>query len=68
MKGKKHQYDTFTSSFTRPEIQGLLETSIKSGILNIGRDGNAAKNHIVSTTELGLVVLVVDDVSECYLV
>lgn len=63
MRGKKHEYDPFLSSFVRPEIQGLLEASKKSGILSIGRDGGEVENYVVSTTDLGLVVLSVSEVS-----
>lgn len=62
MRGKKHEYNPFDSSFVRPEIQGLLEASKKTGILSIGRDGGEAENFIVSATDLGLVVLSVGEV------
>lgn len=62
MKGKTHEYSTSHSSFVRPEIQGLLEVSLKSGILTIGRDKFDPTNYIVSTTELGLVMLSVEEV------
>ena len=51
-----------TSSFIRPEIQGMLEASLKSGILCIGRGKMDPEDFIICTTELGLLVLSVKEV------
>ena len=56
-KGDRFDYNPRESKFIKPEIQGMLEKTLKSGIVDIHSTGTKFKTCLVALTNLGFIVL-----------
>jgi hypothetical protein len=63
-KGDRYDYNPRESKFIRPEIQGLLEKSVKAGIVDIHTGESKFKTSLLVLDNLGFIVLDINTVSK----
>lgn len=62
-KGDRFEYNPRESKFVKPEIQGLLEISLKAGLVDLQSTGGKFKSTLLVLCNLGFIVLDISTVS-----
>ncbi len=61
-KGSNLVYN-HASFFVKPEIQGLIERTVKSGIVKMRRNYEQFRDCVIVTTDLGFIVMNIKEVA-----
>lgn len=61
-KGDTFEYDPRASKFVKPEIQGVLEKSLKAGVVSVLSRGGSFRPSLLVLCDLGFIVLELNSV------